>query len=113
MFGPEGLQLVPVVRGEVGCQPNALVTRPELVELLIQILDARQDAEVDIEHQESAQAGELLVIERGKVEQVVGIFLVMMAGHDVHVSVILHRLDDISILPDEILDVHKGKLQSG
>ena len=110
---PEGLQLVPVVRREVGSQPYALITRAKLVKLTIQILEARQDTEVDIKHHQSGQAGEGLVIERSKVEQVVGIFLVVLTVNNPHVGVRLHRLDQLPLLPHEIIDVHKGKLYSG
>ena len=111
--GPEGLQLVPVVRGEVGRQANTLISRAKLVKLVIQILDTGQDTEVDIEDQQSGHSRELLVIEWSQVEQVVGIFLVMLTGHNVHVSVSLHRLDQVSLIPHKILDVHIGKLYSG
>ena len=114
---PEGLQLVPVVRREVCSQPDALITRAitraKLVKLLIEILETCENTEVDIQHHQSGQAGEGLVIERSQIEQVVGILLVVLTVDNPHVGVSLHRLDHLSLLPHKIIDVHKGKLYSG
>ena len=113
VLSPEGLQLVPVVGGEVHGQTNALSPAGKLRELAVEVLDTSQQSQVNVQHDQPRQPGELGVVERGEVEQVVGIFLIVRTGHDVHVGLSLEGVHNVSLVSNKVFNVNIGKLQPG